>query len=104
MWLSLDEKTGNHHIARQIGWQACCGTEVHKWIDSDQIKGEVKLCPNCCDLYPSPRPQVSEYRRGFRSPGVPSLNADGSVNTDRVLERLTPTIEEQIEQLVEAGR
>ncbi len=98
MWLSLDEKTGNHHIARQIGWQACCGTEVHKWIDSDQIKGKVNLCADCCEIYGQrPEAEVVEYRRGFRSPGGPALNADRTINTDPVLERLTPTIEEQID-------
>ncbi len=98
MWLSLDLKTGNHHIARQIGWPACCGVELCNCIDSEQIKGEITLCPDCCEIYSQRQgAEVVEYRRGFRSPGGPSLNADGSVNTDRVLERLTPTIEEQID-------
>ncbi len=98
MWLSLDKEKGYHHIARQIGWSACCGAEVHKWIDSDKIRRQITLCPDCCEIYSQrPEKQVIEYRRGFRSPGGPALNADGTINTDRVLERLTPSIEEQID-------
>ncbi len=98
MWLLLDEKTGLHHIAREIGWPTCCGVELRNCIDSDRVKGKVNLCADCCEIYGQrPEAEVVEYRRGFRSPGGPALNADGTVNTDRVLERLTPTIEEQID-------